>query len=276
MLLRDPSSTELFWGFDCLNRVTINQLRQERSERERHARGYYDALVQVAIGTGAIRCPYPEAGQNIPRPPVEELLASLDSACGFEIDFPNPFREEFGLVTGRGIAGHRAIQAVYQAWRMHQISQSVGGDRILEIGAGLARNVYYARKFGLTEYTVVDIPATQLAQSYFLGRVLGESIVSLSGEKGTQVRLRSPRWLQNVAETFDICLNADSLTEMDREQALAYVKFARDRSLAFISINHEFNPTPVSVLMAEAGMAPISRSPYWPRSGYVEELVLAR
>jgi hypothetical protein len=104
---------------------------------------------------------------------------------------------------------------------------------------------------------------------------MGGNVISLDGENDAQVRLRSPGWLHETSERFDIVLNIDSLTELDRDQALDYVKFARERSRAFLSVNHEFNPTPVSKLIAEAGMIPISRSPHWPRPGYVEELVLA-
>jgi hypothetical protein len=153
----------------------------------------------------------------------------------------------------------------------------VRGKRVLEIGAGLGRNAYHARKFGIDQYTIVDIPNTQLAQSYYLVRIMGEHTVSFCGETDERpVRLRSPKWLSQTSEKFDVVINVDSLTEMGRDHALSYVKFARDKSRSFLSINHEFNAATVAQLAAEAGITAISRAPYWPRPGYVEETFLAR
>ena len=98
--------------------------------------------------------------------------------------------------------------------------------------------------------------------------------VSLSCEPERNVRLRTPNWLFDAAESFDVVVNVDSLTEMDRRHALAYVQFAKDHAKAFLSINHELNPTTAEELLHEAGMKAIYRSPYWPRAGYVEELCM--
>jgi hypothetical protein len=271
-LLRSPAETELFWGFDDLVKPFVKFRNENAAACEDGARTIYDSLVQLAVAVGTLRAPYPEAGQSSLAVPVEQILEGLDRRFGFRVDFQNPFAFDFGVKTSRGVASHRSIQAIYQAWRVKQLADHVGGSKILEIGAGLGRNAYYARKFGLNRYTIVDIPATQLAQGYYLGRVIGADKISLCGEPDNDVRLRSPSWLHSSSETFDVVLNADSLTEMDRGHALRYVKFARDRSPAFLSINHEFNETAASQLFDEAGMKVFSRSPYWPRPGYVEEV----
>jgi len=138
-LLADPSSNDFLWGYDDLLRTFTDIRTQHPDETERGARRIYNALVQVGIGVGAIPCPYPEGGQGNPEPPIEVLLRTIDAVFGFEVDFPNPFRMNFGLETGRGIASDRPVQAIYQAWRINQILRYISGKRVLEIGAGLGR-----------------------------------------------------------------------------------------------------------------------------------------
>lgn len=275
-LLRAPAETELFWGFDDLVKSFVEVRNSNPAARQSGAETIYRRLVRAAIGMGAIRCDYPESGKTMPDIQVEDLLSHIEDRIGFRVEFPNPFEFEFGLSTSRGIISDRAVQSLYQAWRVKQICDLVGGRKILEIGAGLGRNAYFAGLFGISSYTIVDIPRTQLAQGYYLGRVLGADSVSLCGEEDADVRLRSAKWLHESREVFDVVLNADSLTEMDRNHALSYVKFAKRHATAFLSINHEFNETTADELLREAGMAPAYRSPYWTRPGYVEELCLLR
>ena len=111
----------------------------------------------------------------------------------------------------------------------------------------------------------------------------GPESVRLHGEgAGGGVRIVPPSLLREVAGTaFDLVVNQDSLPELGREVALAYVRFARDHARRFLSINHEAE-TQISAtsrhqvvarLAAEtAGMRRLYRSPYWLRTGYVEEL----
>ena len=277
-LLRNPAETELHRGFDDLVAPYVKERSENPDRCHAGAQTMFDYLEQIAFGTGALRCPYPpQHGEAKSGLSVNEILESLDARFGFRIDFPNPFAHEFGLRTDRGIASYRAIQAIYQAWRVKQIALHVNGNRVLEIGAGLGRNAYHARKSGIEQYTIVDIPNTQLAQSYYLARIMGEQTVSFCAETDERpVRLRSPKWLSQTSEKFDVVINVDSLTEMDRDHALSYIKFARDKSRSFLSINHEFNAATVAQLAAEAGMAAIARSPYWPRPGYVEETFISQ
>jgi hypothetical protein len=278
-LLRNPAQTELFWGFDDLTR-TFAAIHDTTPEASRsHARSIYNSLVQTAMGVGTIRINYAEAQQpppEPPEPPVDDLLDAFEHQLGCSLIFPNPFADEFGISTSRGIISTRATQALYQASRIKDLCNLIGGSRVLEIGAGLGRNAYFANLFGIKNYTIVDIPSTQLAQGYYLGRLLGPDHVSLCGEPDCGVRLRSPRWLFESDETFHVILNADSLTEMDREHALRYLEFAKDRCDAFLSINHETNESTARQLMLEASMKIVHRSPYWPRGGYVEELYLRK
>jgi hypothetical protein len=148
-LLRDPAETELFWGFDDLVKSFVLVRSNDPSVCKAGAEVVYGILIQVAIGSGAIRCPNPEADQGSPQIPIEDLLTALDQRFGFRIEFPNPFRAEFGICTSRGIVSYRAAQALYQSWRVKQICDLVEGAQVLEIGGGLGRNAYFARCFGI-------------------------------------------------------------------------------------------------------------------------------
>ncbi len=107
---------------------------------------------------------------NVRNTTIETLLSALDDKFGFRVDFPNPYPFEFGIATSRGIVGHRTLHALYQAWRLHQISNAGAQTRVLEIGAGLRKVAYYARKFGISDYTIIDTPLTNAAQPRVLGR----------------------------------------------------------------------------------------------------------
>ncbi|MBY0264456.1 MAG: hypothetical protein K2P90_03375 [Holosporales bacterium] len=205
---------------------------------------------------------------------VEKILNEIDTLYHTHITFPNPFPQEYGIQTRRGICSYRAIQALYQAIRLKEISK-IYGSKILEIGAGLGRTAFYARSLGLTNYTIVDIPLTTVAQGIFLGskEVLGESSISLVEEPFSegQLRIRSPEWLLESDEGFDILINVDSITEMDQKIATQYAKWASERIKLVLSINHEVNPFTAKEIFCSY-FTSMSRSLYWMRRGYVEEI----
>ena len=77
--------------------------------------------MRLCEAVGIIKLANPEAYNPGDPPPTlaspDELLAFADEAFGFRIEFPNPYAEEFGLLTSRGIATLRSIDALYQAAR---------------------------------------------------------------------------------------------------------------------------------------------------------------
>jgi hypothetical protein len=162
--------------------------------------------------------------------------------------------------------------ALYQAWRIWQLAGKRRSPRILEIGGGLGRTAYYARKFGVTDYTIVDIPMTLVAQANFLGRNLGAQSLHLYGEDihaPHAIKLLPPSAFLQSAAQYDLVLNVDSMTEMAQDTAQAYCDAIHARATIFLSINHEGLDFTVAELMP-GGM--FQRSPYWMRPGYVEEL----
>jgi hypothetical protein len=105
----------------------------------------------------------------------------------------------------------------------------------MEIGAGLGRTAYYARKIGMRDYTIVDIPLSNVAQAHFLGSVLGSEAVALVGEPAVSgaIRIIGPSFTRETKEEFDIILNVDSLVEMDRHVADSYFAFAAQHARYF-------------------------------------------
>jgi hypothetical protein len=157
------------------------------------------------------------------------------------------------LPSRRGIYGFRALQAIYQA---HLLKQWPGS--ILEIGAGLGRTAYYAHKFGLGPYSIVDIPMTIVAQRLFLGMT----------QLADEVQIFDTSDPLPIA---DVVLNSDSLTEMDRDTAERYVDHIKRTAKVFLSINHEANGFRV---LDVGGLAKycVSRQAYYLRPGYVVEV----
>ena len=278
VLLGNPGAHELFYGFDNLFKSDIDAMRIQ--ENVRSSRIEYDAtlLATLGIATGTLRAINPEFGGNnsLDRNGLENMLAGTERHLGGPIDFPNPFPDEHGLVTSRGIISFRAIQALYQAWRVKKLSVIFGGS-VLEIGAGLGRTAYYAYRCGVADYTLLDLPITNVAQATFLGMTLGSDKISLNGEERLpgSLRIGTPDYLQRGTQRFNVAINVDSLTEINESVATDYAAYIAEHADVFLSINHEANPYMVRQLKPFQDRC-VARSPYWLRPGYVEELFVFR
>jgi hypothetical protein len=274
VLLRDPSTSDFFYGFDGPTATDVRNSKEQFS-RDMTTRYVYECLLSFAEALGAVRIDNPEtAGSNKIRA-VDDLLDLIDAALGVKIRFPNPFRDECGVTSTRGVVSHRAALALYEAWRILEV---VGGDkaaRIVEIGAGLGRNAFFARQMGATNYAIVDLPTTNVAQAYFLGRTVGQDAVSLYGEQRDDafVTIMPPDQFLNSSGRYDLAVNIDSMTEFSKDTAVGYLEHISRSCDAFLSINHEANDFAVRNLVAEIRPKPAtSRSLCWIRQGYVEEL----
>ncbi|MFM0559297.1 putative sugar O-methyltransferase [Paraburkholderia sediminicola] len=269
-LLRNPALSRLFIGFDELHDHT--DLPEHGIAHVISHHGWiYDSLLRLAEAIGARHLNYPEIlGPGPIAPPVDEILSEIDRVVGFRVTFPNPFPGEIGLLTSRGVASFRSVQSLCQAYRTHEL---VGTDaRVLEIGGGLGRTAFYARQFGIRDYTIIDLPMTNVAQGYFLGRTLGQDMVSLFEENQHGIRILPPTEFLDTTDRYDLVVNVDSLTEMSRDTALAYCKAIQSRANKFLSINHECNPFTVREICATLAMHSSTRTPYWLRRGYVDEV----
>jgi hypothetical protein len=271
MALRDPSSNELHYGFDDTRLGIVKALEENAAERSRLAAISKMCLLTLAEAVGASRIENPESPKPLSAPPTETLLQSIDPALGIRIDFPNPFPNEHGLSTERGIASFRAVQSLYQAYRIKMLLSGVKNPAVLEIGAGTGRTAYYCSKMGLKNYTIVDLPFTAISQGYFLGRVLGEEAVVVEGERAKRhaVKLLSPDSFLGGRSKFDLVVNVDSMTEIPTAIGEQYWKEIKSRARMLLSINHETNEKTMAEI---ARTRPTRRFPYWMRRGYSEEL----
>jgi hypothetical protein len=274
-ILRKPASSDIFFGFDS----TVKSLRKggQRIEDRRAPGLTLDALAAFAEALGARKMELPENYYFWREEKIhaDQVLDQIDKVLGLKIPVPNPFPSEYGLITGRGIISYRVPQAMYQAWRIARLLDGIEKPKVLEIGGGLGRTAFYARQFGIRDYTIVDIPVSSLAQGYFIGRTLGEESVSLFGESAAEdrVKIMPPGFFLDGTERYDLVVNVDSLTEIGRAAADQYWSAIESRASRLLSINHEANEFTVAQLIGEAKHARASRVPYWMRRGFVEEVV---
>lgn len=289
-VLRNPAASTFFWGFDAISsspagepephELVLRRLNKSIHWHDLYALWLCDGLLSLAEAVGGRRASYPEIDMDPTLPgrgntyDVDAILDSIEAAIGVELRFPNPYPDELGLLSKRGIIGFRSIQSLYQAWRISQFANGNPGFKVLEIGAGLGRTAYFSSLFGVKNYTIVDIPLTNAAQGYFLGRVLGGDQVSLYGEEiGEGVRVLPSTVMSEHNEKYDLVVNVDSWTEMPLDIALMYWKFARTATSAVLSINHEYNPNPVRELYRPDAAVRVLRYPYPMRRGYIEEIL---
>lgn len=268
-LLQNPASSDLFYGFENLSKSLLAAPRLEDINDPAQA---LDSLLCFAEAMDVIRLENPESyGLRGPRPipDADEILDAIEHRLGVELPIPNPYPKEYGLQTRRGILSYRAAQAMYQAWRICELVAGIDNPRVVEIGGGLGRTAFYARVMGIRRYTIVDVPISIVAQSYFLGRTLGETSFAISPERG-DFCLQLPQDFFSDHTTFDLALNVDSLTELDLYVAEQYINSLSERAKTLLSINHESNGFTVANLTRKYRR---TRSPCWTRRGYTEELV---
>ena len=270
----NPGGNFIFWGFEEIN-LTATAAYRSNPLVNPSAR-IYDNLLRLGEATGVTRLEYPEAPQRTTFDSVEAILEGLDEVMGFRIDFPNPFQSEYGLQTSRGVASYRAIQALYQAYRTKLLMADRPDAKVLEIGPGLARSAYYCVRAGIKDYTVIDVPFSNVSQAYYLGVTLGEDQIALKGENdAAPVKILTPNEFVGGAEHYDLIVNFDSMTEIDGDVQRSYMNEIIAGADVFLSVNHEYNARSVHGWIAE--LLPDSRAsrhPYWMRNGYVEEVLV--
>ena len=198
-VLRDPAASNLFYGFDGLGPASSPELDPYWDYLPLFV---LDHLVRFAEAIGALRLDYPEG--YLHRTPrkyrTDDVLDRIEDELQLQLSFPAPFAGERGIESSRGVIAYRAVDALYQAWRVAQLLPGAG--RVVEIGAGLGRTAYYARLFGIDDYTLVDLPLTGISQAYFLGRILDPATIVLHGENPPDPedeRLNDPRGDSSVS-----------------------------------------------------------------------------
>jgi hypothetical protein len=169
----------------------------------------------------------------------------------------------------------RATFGQYQAKMLTDALASLNGKSVIEVGPGVGHTAYYAYLSGATDYTTIDLPLGMVAQACFLGAALGQEKIWLDGEDVAQAEGRIKLFCSHrkLQRTFDVALNADSITEMSLSTALDYASWLNRHVRGFISINHEMNLfTMAEVAKIKFAVSHSTRAAWPLRKGYFEEV----
>jgi hypothetical protein len=245
----------------------------------------HDKLVSLAEAVGAVRLELPENGPwgDTLRLSPADLFARIEAKLGCDLTPPTHVGAYLGIDAGGRVLQMRVLEAIYAAWRLKQIADAQGFTRICEIGAGAGLTAYYAALLGLTDYVIVDLPTMNAVQAYMLAGSRIGNLVSLDGEGGTGAIRILPHTAFAALErgSIDILYNQDSLPEIDRDAARAYLTDARQLGIPLLlSINQEAHlPTATGrqlsvpeLVDTVGGYRRLQRHRHWLRQGYVEEL----
>ena len=239
---------------------------------------YLDKLVSLADALGLI--PYemplsPQSGNNM-RVSIDELVDKIENYLSISISPPAGVIYTDGIVSSKGIFHYRHLNAIYSASRIQALNPNK--KPCCEYGGGIGIAAMYARRMGIMDYTLYDLPITCLLAGHYLLHSVGLESVNLYGEPAQENTIKVlPYWEPINAKNnqFYLTINQDSFPEISRSLVEEYLlQIKRTTRKYFLSINHEgFYPKTVNLLAEQInGFKRISRSKYWIREGYLEEL----
>jgi putative sugar O-methyltransferase len=267
--------------------LTFYQDGYNQIKDESHiALSYFDKAVSLAEAMGCLQYENPEQGrwgENLYRN-ADEIFDAIEKEFGAPITPPQHTTGVFGIQTSRGVFHYRHLNALYAAWRIRRMLSSPA-DAVCEYGGGLGTIPYFLRVLGILDYTIYDIPISNVFAGHFLMNSLSPEDVVLYGEKGGANTIKVlPYWECRGApdKCFGVTINQDSFPEIDETMVRVYLsEIQRTTRDIFISINQEGEaPIPVggrnlniSRLMNSFPLFyRLHRSRYWIREGYVEEV----
>ena len=279
IILDNPSKFNLFYGFDNNCASHLKTIRPRYIDYFQNNELVIDKILNLAQFLGILRHNNPERYMLVgnKKPNIETLIDKIEERLKIKLSFKNVFPGEEGIKTSRGILSNREIQAIYQAYKIKEICKKNNYKKVLEIGGGLGRTAYYCRRFGIKDFTLVDLLIPRICQLNYLARVISENEV-LSEKKITDLesieekfKIISPDFLFKNCNNFDLIFNSDSITEIDSLTQSKYISFIKDNSKYFYSINHESNRHRVIDLFDNFKIEETERNLYWLRKGYLEE-----
>lgn len=277
-IIRSPHLNYLYYGFEDLHADSYAGY-QNSGHRQAYAMRCKDLLVRLAEGLGVIAVENPEGGpwDNNMGIPADEIVEAIEQYVGSPMLSPPIHYGYCGLKTSRGVLSDRIINGYYCAFRVKQLTAGTEHPRVLEIGGGLGHVAHYAFLMGCPDFTIVDLPLTNLCQGYFLLRVLGPDNVVLYGEDSKD----APKAVHVLPVTelaklkpVDLAINVDGLTEYGERVASSYFEQLSKLTPQFLSVNHEGNSyRHRDFAVSHPAVRRFARFPYWIRNGYVEEII---
>jgi putative sugar O-methyltransferase len=279
--------TDLVWGLGHGCKGVFEWLSHPTNPGNPAQRAFTDVLVSLAEAVGAARLTSPEQQLDRHRhaldADLDELFRQIERRTGLDLSQP-----AVGAATGCQVAGRVAsYDTLTHGYTLHRLRQ-LGvnpGARLVEIGGGFGCLAGLADRAGYPDFTVHDLPWVNAIQGYYLILALPPGSVRLFGEDSGKVTVR-PHWCFDELpdRSADAVVNTNSLPELGEATARAYLAGVR-RVLrpggVFLSINQEakavvpgIGPQQCVAELAEetGGLRCESRSRYWLRQGYVEEV----
>ncbi|HEY2785361.1 MAG TPA: hypothetical protein VGJ05_10325 [Fimbriiglobus sp.] len=282
--LREMFRTNLVWGLGCVCEQVWLQV-QNPAWHAAYQVVFTDKLVALAeaVGVHRVRSPEQEAEAFAKALDVDPatIFVALERHTGLDLTMP-----EIGGIYGCDVNGRKTtIDSVMHGYTVHRLQELGGcpGDAVAEIGGGYGCLALLMYRAGFTHYTVYDLPWVNALQGYFLAMALPPGSVQLFGEEtGTLAVLPGWCFARGADRSVDYAVNTNSLPEIGGKTARGYLSDIRRRvRKLFLSINHEartavmnYEPQQSVAEMMEqvGGFQRLSRSRYWVRNGYVEEV----
>ncbi|HXC46632.1 MAG TPA: putative sugar O-methyltransferase [Solirubrobacteraceae bacterium] len=247
-------------------------------------------LVALAESQGAVQVENPEQGAVAIALAngCEMLVANTEQKLGVSLDFPD-VGAMYGIRIADRLISWDTPDQIYAAARLLAATRAYLSAprrplRVVEIGGGYGGMAYWLLQMTDLRYAIVDLPAVNVLQGYFLSQALGNSEVSFYGEPAARVAVLPTQALADIELPFDVLANKDSMPEIPEHALLEYLSWAHAGCEGiFYSYNQEaaapFEGTPQNVvpdvLERIGGFTRLRRDASWLRRGYAEEIYMA-
>ncbi len=256
-----------------------------------------ERLVSFAEEIGVIRAENIEQGAigYSLQEGISSILGKLEKFLDIKMDFPR-VGGAYGLLFDETLITNESSRHIYGAYRIVKFLNEHSSLmeyplNIVEIGGGFVGTAYWLHKFlkdKIASYTIVDLPTSNISQSYFLTHALPNIKIALFGESSDDAKISiiphfSTEQLKN--KKIHLVINQDSMPEMPSDEVERYIKWiSTNPGCFFYSMNHEafsiVNGKPQiyvpEIIQNFSNFQRLERNMMWVRRGYVEEIYQVR
>jgi hypothetical protein len=272
--LSDMNRKGITYGISTCKRSESSAMLKNPTLQQEWGMYIKDTLICFAEALGAI--PRNTHGDSLCME-SEELIQRIEARIGISFAPSTIEGQLYALIIGGRSFVPRDGWSAYIAWRVQEL---VGTEvSIAEIGGGMGKAAYYAKQFGIKDYSLYDLPIINLAAAWFLIKS-GVDVVLYGEEKRLGAVTILPYW-EFRKGTFDLTVNVDSFPEMDASIVSDYLTTIRQNTKLLLSINREdggvYGDGHTHIIVRDiadevGGLKRTHRSPFWFSKNYVEEL----